>query len=651
MAQLRSPGGSTALASWRFAALSLLALLLAACSRGPDAQRLQQDVQARVDGLFGRQVLALESLKRQGSAPYLAADDGASQVVVYYNAVFRVAETYDPSDWQGLSPTMIANALGAADEGVSGLRSGPNEPGSELRVYGSILYRESGEEWQPADVVAPRPAAPATASAGAQESRADELVRRLAELVRSTPAPRNRNDEIIAEELGRALENIRLRTQGNAEAMLVAAGPEGGEYWRFLSSLVAQFHGRGPVQVAASAGSVENALMIDRGEAKLGLVQSDVAAAAVSGEGVFSGTGPLAHLRAVASLFPEPLHIVVRAESDVASVADLVGRRVVLGTVASGTRQTALGVLATAGIDIKRIAVVEARTPEAALGLLADGGIDAVIEVVSAPWRQLEIAMHAAPLRLVALDLGTRVELGAAARGLLPLSIPARTYPGQDGAVATVAATALLVTRDDVPDDAVRNTLDLRYASAASGGAGVLATRLSKSRALDGVTIPVHPAAARYLGPADQDAAFKEQRSGSAERETKMAALEDFARRYTAAWCGHDAGGVAAFFDVAGSLTINDGTPSFGRTAIAAAAQSFMTDFPDLVVEFDRLEARGDRVLYHWTLSGTNTGPGGTGNSVRISGYEDWKLGPGSLIAESQGHYDARDYERQVRVR
>ena len=74
--------------------------------------------------LFGRKVLSVETLRRQGSAPYRAADDGAKQIIVYYNAVLRFAEVYDPSDWEGLSPTMIANALGAADEGIYGLEVG-----------------------------------------------------------------------------------------------------------------------------------------------------------------------------------------------------------------------------------------------------------------------------------------------------------------------------------------------------------------------------------------------------------------------------------------------------------------------------------------------------------------------------------------------
>ncbi|MBS0580097.1 MAG: nuclear transport factor 2 family protein [Proteobacteria bacterium] len=125
--------------------------------------------------------------------------------------------------------------------------------------------------------------------------------------------------------------------------------------------------------------------------------------------------------------------------------------------------------------------------------------------------------------------------------------------------------------------------------------------------------------------------------------------LSPFAVRYTAAWCSHKAASVAAFYAEAGSLTINDGAPAVGRRAVEAAVQSFMTSYPDLVVKFDRLEPRGDRVLYHWTFIGTNSGPGGTGNAVRIAGFEDWRIGPDGLIEDSQGHYDAQDWDRQVR--
>lgn len=125
------------------------------------------------------------------------------------------------------------------------------------------------------------------------------------------------------------------------------------------------------------------------------------------------------------------------------------------------------------------------------------------------------------------------------------------------------------------------------------------------------------------------------------------AKLHEFATRYTAAWCSQNAPSVAAFFAEGGSLKINDGSPSVGRTAITAAAQGFMTAFPDLVVS---LGVDGERITYHWTLTGTNTGPGGTGNPVRISGYEEWRIGADGIIAESRGHFDEVEYQRQLKT-
>lgn len=124
--------------------------------------------------------------------------------------------------------------------------------------------------------------------------------------------------------------------------------------------------------------------------------------------------------------------------------------------------------------------------------------------------------------------------------------------------------------------------------------------------------------------------------------------LNDFAARYTAAWCSQDAASVAAFFSAGGSLKVNDGNPAVGRTAITAVAQGFMNAFPDLVVRLDRLAVSGTKIEYHWTLTGTNSGPGGTGRAVRISGFEQWRFGADGLIAESKGQYDATNYERQL---
>ena len=99
-----------------------------------------------------------------------------------------------------------------------------------------------------------------------------------------------------------------------------------------------------------------------------------------------------------------------------------------------------------------------------------------------------------------------------------------------------------------------------------------------------------------------------------------MNELSKFAQRYAKAWCSRDPRKVAAFFAENGSISINNGPTAVGRAAIAKEAEAFMTTFPNMVVTFDKLEPRDGAVAFHWTLTGTNTGPGGSGNKVWISG-------------------------------
>jgi hypothetical protein len=124
--------------------------------------------------------------------------------------------------------------------------------------------------------------------------------------------------------------------------------------------------------------------------------------------------------------------------------------------------------------------------------------------------------------------------------------------------------------------------------------------------------------------------------------------MQDFAERYTAAWCSQSPASVAAFFSEEGSLCVNNDAPAVGRASVTRVAHSFMTAFPDLRVVMDNLLMRGNEAEYHWTLTGTNTGPGGTGHSVRISGLEKWHMGHDGLIASSHGHFDLAEYRRQL---
>jgi steroid delta-isomerase-like uncharacterized protein len=124
--------------------------------------------------------------------------------------------------------------------------------------------------------------------------------------------------------------------------------------------------------------------------------------------------------------------------------------------------------------------------------------------------------------------------------------------------------------------------------------------------------------------------------------------LTDFATRYAAAWSSQNPASLAAFYAEDGSLTVNASTASVGRAAITATARGFMTAFPDMAVKTEEVRGDGSHAIFRWIWTGTNTGPGGTGKSVRIKGYEEWTVGADGLIAESKGHYDEAEYQRQL---
>src|SRR5260370_2164378 len=123
-----------------------------------------------------------------------------------------------------------------------------------------------------------------------------------------------------------------------------------------------------------------------------------------------------------------------------------------------------------------------------------------------------------------------------------------------------------------------------------------------------------------------------------------QARVRDLARSSTDAWCSHEPARVAAHYVPGGTIAINGGEP----TEVTEVASSFISAFPDIEVVMDDLVFKDETVEYHWTFTGTNTAPTGTGNSVRISGFEEWTLGDDGLVVESLGQYDQDDYDRQL---
>jgi len=283
-----------------------------------------------------------------------------------------------------------------------------------------------------------------------------------------------------------------------------ASGPAEGEYYPVVAAVVDSV-GRLKAQIKIrnleTEGSLENLRLIASRTADYALVQSNAAALAYAGERAFAPNGAVTSVRALGSLFPEPLHIIVSAKSDIRTLADLRGKRVDLGLPSSGTRADALTVLAAHGLGLQDFAEVREDGLDRAPGRLQSGRLDAIFATVGAPAREVQRLATRHPIRLIPLDVPMIGGLVSQHPGLVRLLIPAKTYPGQQDDVTAVAATALLVTHADVPDSEATAMLRLVFENPGYLSAGTAqGAKIAKRTGLRGITIPVHPAAGAYFG-------------------------------------------------------------------------------------------------------------------------------------------------------
>ena len=499
--------------------LLALALLLAACQRGPAADQVRTELQAQLDAALGGRVLQIESLRRAGSGSF--RNDTGSGRVVYYNAELKLTRDYDFTKWDAQSVATLAELLGAGSRGISGLKQDGNRAGDMLGVYGSAAFIDDGGRWGLVPTMPAREAIEgqlkaaagtieqAAAAAASKAARVDVLNREtppspldqaLAQLrtLANQPGalPVAERERIVLAELERAERAARSRIERAGVLLTLVAAPPGGAYAEVAGALLARADAAHlPLELELTEGSVANIRQLASGRADFAFVQSDIARAAFQGSGRFAGS-PQSELRAVASLFPEAVQLVAREDTGIAAVKDLVGKRVNLGPVGSGTRANALDVLVAAGVDPVSLTALDL-PPEAAAEQLAAGKIDAMFFTVHAPAAVLQRLATRAKVRWVPIPASDALR----AQGLVPLTLPARTYPGQRSPVPTVAATALLVTRADVPAEKVVQIVRLLFEPRSERIESAALSQIHARTAREGVSIPWYPAAEALLVP------------------------------------------------------------------------------------------------------------------------------------------------------
>ncbi len=253
--------------------------------------------------------------------------------------------------------------------------------------------------------------------------------------------------------------------------------------------------------VQSSGGSIENVEGIGEGRLELALSQADIAYWAYHGTGLFRDRGAIANLRAIANLYPESLHVVVRRDAGIASIAELAGMRVSLGEAGSGTLVEARAVLDAYGLSEADFEAHYLKPGESSLAL-SDGGLDAFFLVAGYPVRAIAELARGVEIDLLPVGEAEADTVVAFYPFFTRSVIPAEVYDGV-GEVATISIGAQLLVAAGIDEEVIYQiTAALWHENARrlldEGHAKGREIRLET--ALDGLAVPLHPGAERYYG-------------------------------------------------------------------------------------------------------------------------------------------------------
>jgi TRAP transporter TAXI family solute receptor len=248
-----------------------------------------------------------------------------------------------------------------------------------------------------------------------------------------------------------------------------------------------------------SQGSVDNIEAIERGDIESGFAQSDVTYGAYTGTGVFAGREPAKRIRVLTNLYPESVHLVVRAGSGIESVGDLRGRRVSIDRSGSGTRVDALLILEAFGVREEGLEPLDV-SPADAVDMMEAGGLDAFFLVAGYPAAAVSELAQRKTARLLPL-VGPEVTALIKRYPFFAYDlIPFATYEGLP-ATETISVGAQWLVSAELEEEFVYRLTEALWRPEARQ---LLDQGHSKGReitletALDGVAIPLHPGAERY---------------------------------------------------------------------------------------------------------------------------------------------------------
>ncbi|MFB1097145.1 TAXI family TRAP transporter solute-binding subunit [Terribacillus sp. JSM ZJ617] len=287
--------------------------------------------------------------------------------------------------------------------------------------------------------------------------------------------------------------------EGGQQFITLLTGGTEGTYYP-LGGSIAEILNSNVDDVKATAtstgASVENMNKLSEGNDDIvAFSQTDIAAYASEGTLMFDGEG-IDSIQAIGSLYPETIQIVATEDSGIQTVEDLKGKTVSIGAPGSGTNASAEDILGIYDMTVEDIEVQNLDFGESTAGM-QDGTIDAAFITAGTPTGAVESLSATTPVTIVGLDQDKVDQLIEEKPYYAPYTIEAGTYSLEEP-VETVSVNAMLVTTEGMDEELVYNMTKALYEN--TGDIGHQKAEFIKAEtAADGVSIPFHPGAQRYL--------------------------------------------------------------------------------------------------------------------------------------------------------
>ena len=297
-----------------------------------------------------------------------------------------------------------------------------------------------------------------------------------------------------------ALAAARAPALAQAKFFRIGTGGTGGTYYPIGGIIANAISGdRVNASAVATNGSVANVNGIVGGSMESGFSQADINFWAFSGTGLYEGKPKVEELRAIANLYPESVHLVIRRGAGIKSLADLKGKRVSLDEPGSGTLVNARAILGSVGLTEKDIRPEYLKQQQCA-DKLKDGTLDAYFQTTGYPQGTLSELATTNGFDLLPIEGEAAAKLRAQYKFFADDVIPDGTYKDVKG-VKTISVGAQWVTSAKIDAGLVYDVTKALWSDktrAALDSGHAKGKAIVKENALAGIAVPLHPGAERF---------------------------------------------------------------------------------------------------------------------------------------------------------